>query len=485
MYKSIYSFIFMLFLIPLILSAQFISIKSLPVVTGDQFLLYPSQNISMGNVNIALDDSWLDPFLNPAKGSRISATNLFVQPTFYVISGNLGGGRTFPVTLFLKKGEWFSTLSASFQQLEAANLSNPNWFTSQLDGPLKSYDPNRFASLTLGRKLPFDGFSVGGSFSWADLNAIGGVDLLYNGSNKIDQNGKSYELRGGLFYEDGLSTIELVGLYNNYEMTHKVEYIDVFWNSTTNRWDETKRIEKNLDYTDTYGAQIKYKEKLAEDAPYIGVLATYNWKTHPKIPNYEIMNIPRDPGNTWAYNFGIGIGLANEKTRFGLDFIFEPIWSNTWATAEEDIIFREGGGILAGQKTIENNFVFNNWIARIGLNKIYKSYDYSVGLEINSRRYSLDQYDYVQQSSRSQEENWTEYIWSWGVGLHFSRFNLKYSGRVLTGAGIPSLSQQRFWLEGAFRASGDFIVAPSGSLTTDYQTVFTHQFIIQVPLGGE
>ena len=28
---------------------------------------------------------------------------------------------------------------------------------------------------------------------------------------------------------------------------------------------------------------------------------------HPKIPNYEIMNIPRDPGTSWSYNLGVGI----------------------------------------------------------------------------------------------------------------------------------------------------------------------------------
>ena len=47
--------------------AQLISVKSVPVAEGDQFTIFPSQNISMGGVSIALDDPLLDPFLNPAK----------------------------------------------------------------------------------------------------------------------------------------------------------------------------------------------------------------------------------------------------------------------------------------------------------------------------------------------------------------------------------------------------------------------------------
>lgn len=481
--------ILILLFLPLILGAQFISIKSLPVVTGDQFLLYPSQNIAMGGVNIALNDPWLDPFVNPAKGSRIAGgLNLFVQPTFYTVSDNLGGARTFPATLFLKKGEWFSALSVSFQQLEAANLSNSSFFNSQPSGLADRYSTNRYAFVSLGRKLPMEGFSVGGSLFWSDLNAVGGVDLLYNQSTNINQNGDVYELRGGMLYEDDYSSFEVLGLYNNYEMLHEVTYTDRIWDEGNSVWVQEKRVENNLDYTNTYGAHIAYKEKLDKEGPQIGAFATVNWKTHPKIPNYEIMNIPRDPGNTWAYNFGVGIGIENEKTRFGLDFIFEPVWSNTWANAEEEIDLGNGRKILPGQKTIENNFTFNNWIARIGINKIYPVYDFSAGLEITSRSYNLDQFDYVQQSNRSQEEAWTEYIWSWGLGLHFSRFNLKYNGRIITGSGIPSINRGWIGFDDTFRnkaAASDIIAAPAGNLDTDFKTVFTHQFVIQVPLSGE
>ena len=66
---KLFSVILFLWL-PCLLSAQLISLKSVPVATGDQFLMFPSQYLGMGGVSIALDDTLYDPFANPAKGSR-------------------------------------------------------------------------------------------------------------------------------------------------------------------------------------------------------------------------------------------------------------------------------------------------------------------------------------------------------------------------------------------------------------------------------
>ena len=242
------------------------------------------------------------------------------------------------------------------------------------------------------------------------------------------------------------------------------------------------RTEKNLDHTDTYGIHLKYSEKFEEDGPSIGALFTYNWKTHPKIPNYEIMNIPRDPGNTWAYNFGIGVGKVTENSRFGVDFIYEPIWSNTWAYAQEEIIINGGGTILPGQKTIENNFTFSNWIARVGFSRTFNIYEFSVGLQAHDRSYTLDQYSYITQSLRSQNETWTEIILSWGAVLHFSRFNLKYTGRVSSGAGIPGLSSDGLVRTAFDMEAGDFVAAPSGALNVQERSSVTHQFLVEIPL---
>src|SRR5256712_12233673 len=78
-------------------SAQLISIKTVPIAQGDQFDIFPSNNVGMGGVSIALADTLLDPFVNPAKGARLGAARFFSAPTIYGISQGAGGRRTLPL----------------------------------------------------------------------------------------------------------------------------------------------------------------------------------------------------------------------------------------------------------------------------------------------------------------------------------------------------------------------------------------------------
>jgi hypothetical protein len=48
----------------------------------------------------------------------------------------------------------------------------------------------------------------------------------------------------------------------------------------------------------------------------IGYLFTANRMSHPKIPNYQIQNIPRDPGNTDAFN-RLGLHASSAIPRSG------------------------------------------------------------------------------------------------------------------------------------------------------------------------
>src|SRR4051812_21993345 len=80
--------------------AQIIQVKTLPIADGDQWRLFPSANAGIGDVSIALRDSLLDPFGNPAKGSRLKAHTrglVFGSPSVYSMSKHAGGGQTLPV----------------------------------------------------------------------------------------------------------------------------------------------------------------------------------------------------------------------------------------------------------------------------------------------------------------------------------------------------------------------------------------------------
>src|SRR5436309_9136784 len=88
-----------------LLLAQLISIKTVPIAQGDQFEIYPSHNLAMGGVSIAVPDTLLDPFRNPAKGARLAAApRFFGSPTFYGFSTAAGGGRTLLLAVFTQAG---------------------------------------------------------------------------------------------------------------------------------------------------------------------------------------------------------------------------------------------------------------------------------------------------------------------------------------------------------------------------------------------
>src|SRR3954469_17641918 len=73
------------------LGAQLIQVKTLPIADGDQWRFFPSANIGLGGLSIALRDSLLDPFENPATGARIDERRggiFFGSPTVYSVSKN-------------------------------------------------------------------------------------------------------------------------------------------------------------------------------------------------------------------------------------------------------------------------------------------------------------------------------------------------------------------------------------------------------------
>ena len=105
--------------------AQLIAIKTVPVAQADQFDLFPSRNLAMGGVSIAVQDPWLDPFINPAKGARLSGGLVAGAPGMFSISDNAGGGRTLPVSVMGSRGSWFGGLSLAIQEIDGARDVTP------------------------------------------------------------------------------------------------------------------------------------------------------------------------------------------------------------------------------------------------------------------------------------------------------------------------------------------------------------------------
>src|SRR5687768_14580110 len=112
------------FLAPLLVpaEAQVIRVKTLPIAEGEQFTFMPSGG--MAGVSIALADSLLDPFANPAKGGRTRSTQYFGAPSFYSVSANSGAGTTFPLGATVKRGSLFGAFAAAYQQLHRPAPAN-------------------------------------------------------------------------------------------------------------------------------------------------------------------------------------------------------------------------------------------------------------------------------------------------------------------------------------------------------------------------
>src|SRR5206468_6009969 len=100
--------------------AQVIPIKTIPIAQGDQFQFFPSNNLGMGSVGIALPDPLYDPFVNPAQGVRVTGSRFFSSPTLYSVGRKTGGGRSLPLAFLARSAAWFGGLAVALQQVDSS-----------------------------------------------------------------------------------------------------------------------------------------------------------------------------------------------------------------------------------------------------------------------------------------------------------------------------------------------------------------------------
>ncbi len=479
--------------------AQLISIRTVPISQGHQFDFLPSYTMGMGGVAIAVADSLLDPFTNPAKGARLGAARFFGSPSVYSVSRGAGGGRTLPLGALLKAGSWYGGVALALQEVDLSERTDDflSPFIPCPACPAEGFDlrvdershGNAYVFAMAGKELAA-GVSLGGSLFWSQLHAVDGVDLLYAGSARVKQYGDAVDLRLGLLREwEGGRSLETMVLHNRYATTHDAFYLDLFWDPGMQQVAQQPRLEQNLDRTNTWGFHVEYEQPLPGTGWRIGGLATANLASHPKIPNYEIQNIPRDPGASQAFNVGVGIAKAHQQSTFGIDIVYEPIWSYTWADAAEPIQTVDGQTIPAGGKTIENHFRFSNALLRMGFGQDLEfderrnAVGLQFGLILHNISYTLDQEDNVQRSERHLDEQWVEWTPTWGLSLRFPALEIRYRGSATNGTGRPGVANGGGIVPQVDVArAGTILVAPSGPLTLDEVQVVTHQFSLSLPL---
>jgi len=333
------------------LTAQQISPRTVPVQMGQQFDIVPSDRAAMGNVRIALDDALLDPFVNPAKATRLKAGLLSVAPMLLNQSNARGGGKTLPISGIFTSGAWSFGGLFAMQQLDRTQLT---W-----NAPLSERAAsNQYLTAIIARRFG-DGYSLGASVYSATLEAEQGVDQLYSGADRIVQDGSASDARVGLTRQwGGGQKFEVMVLRSNFDMTHDVHYPSFQTFTPPNTFTPVAaRAENFRDHTTTWGAHSEYSRPVGTEGWTLGVLGTINRLSHPKIPDYRINNVftvPRDPGHTWAYNAGVGMSRVLGSGTFGFDVILEPMYSTTWAEAAKDTVTARGTTILKGAHTVDN-----------------------------------------------------------------------------------------------------------------------------------
>lgn len=481
--------------------AQVIPVRTIPVATGDQFLLVPSKALGMGGVTYALDDSLGDAWANPAKGIFVTESAFFSSPTIYSISHGGGGARTVPVGGFLAGGGWSGGVVLALQQLD--NSESRSWgccwpvfepfaqwaYLPPNDLLSDANARNLYAQAFLARRVGTGPWSVGLGASASSLDAMDGVDLLYNNATRVVQSGGTDDVRLGLYRRGARDRVSLVAARDHVSMTHDATYIEVYWPTPQPGGEvpgptTVAHVEHNLDETTTWAFQAAWDRDLAAPGWRAGLSATVNRKSHPEIPNYDLQNIPRDPGTTWAYELGAGLSQTTGPTTFGVDVAFQPIWSNTWQVADTAVSTPSDGVIPAGRKTLENDFSFQNVLLRVGLSQDVRRATVQIGLEVRSYDYDLNQKDHVAGTFRDQTERWMEWTPTAGAALHLRNLEVRYSGSVTTGTGRPgvTLAAAVPVADQATFANSDFLVAPQGPLTLQDASVWTHQLSVRVPI---
>jgi hypothetical protein len=305
---------------------------------------------------------------------------------------------------------------------------------------------------------------------------------------RLKQRGHALDLRLGALKEwKGQRALSAVVVHNRFASTHDVFYLDPFWDPGSQQFAQRPRVEQNLDHTNTWGAHLEYVHPLRAPGWRLGWVATTNLMSHPKIPNYEIQNIPRDPGNSEAFNLGVGISKSEHSSTFALDLLYEPIWSYTWADAAVPLETARGTTIPAGGKTIENRFRFSNALVRMGFaqdmafDQATKGVGFQLGLAVHRIDYSLVQDDNVQATTRRQNEDWVEWTPTWGLSLRFPTWEVRYRGSVTHGTGRPGVRSGGGDDVAVAEAGRTILVAPSGPLTLTGVKVMTHQVAISFP----
>jgi len=451
--------------------AQGISVKTVPLLSTDQFSLVPSFRDDMGGTSIAIRDGLQDLFINPGHFAPETRSQWFVNPRLshwgfsqetstryngqwpsYNLEQNNAKSSIFtlPIGFLFTSKNVYTAAMAGFQALSAGNWQSAHFKAS-------NYPWTWIGGLYLPRLKT----AIGVGVDYVRIRGIDGVYLLYPNATQLSQKGSARQFRLGL----------CSSLANG---DH--------WNLSGSRYLfkilQTEQNVVNKDENNGWWVQANYMKKISEPLT-LAALIVADWRHHPKIPEYPLAGIPRDPGNTRALNFGFGLKWQNETTLFGIDLIYEPVDVKTWADAATEFTNWDGHIYRVGDVTQRNDYRFANRLIRSGVQiKPTKWLSLATGAQVKLYEYDYYQNDFLNHAERTgkPQRQWSETTWTGGIKIHTGKIILTYSLRLQTGTGL--LERQWLWRWFAFDglaefAKADFLIPPTVTLNVTPVTYYT------------
>lgn len=466
-------------------SAQVIPVRLVPIAEAGQYEFFPAANFGMGSVSIALRDSLLDPFQNPALATRLGGGMYFGAPTFFSVTNDAGSGQSYPFGAVTRIGQGFIGGALTLQVIDPARTGDASFipaFSSfipdqqqQQNTPKSNYYFHGLVGHPIGR-----GLTLAASAQWSQLDAIEGMDLLFTDSHSLRQSGSRSDVRVGVLGEWGTHSLEVVALRSHARATYVADYAEVFWNPNVRSQQLRTWSQQSGDDLRTAGIHVKYDRPLRDSTWRAGAIFTMNRHAEHPADYYEFMDIPRDPARTFAYNVGIGVSRERAQLRYGFDAIVEPIWRHArtepvtaspdlaeWAPEDVESYFRFANVLLRGG--VSRDFVMSADGTRLRV---------QFGTQVRSVRYTLEQHDFGRSVYRERRNDWNEWTHSWGTSFVFPRFEFAYQLRMLSGLGRLNTPPR----SDTFVPDVVFFPAPVGGVTLYPVRVTSHQVFFTWPL---
>ena len=453
------------------LNAQLIAIKTVPLLATEQFAVTPTFSAGMAGLRLANEDSLRDPFLNPARGGLFNGRYLVSGTNLSRIATGVGGFFTIPVTFLYSNSRHFGGVHVSAQQMHARRY---------VPFPEQSAGTGNYLPAAWKEKKVFNGFFSGywgrrlssrdvlaGSLSYARLTGLSGQEYLFDAPIYM-QNALEFESRLGWYRTLSSGAVEAVLVYQDFNM--QTELGRSFPGEAGSAGTEQE-------ITRTFGLYLAGRRQVRKKVR-AGFSLTANRKWHPRIINYSLMRIPRDPGDTYAFEIGTGLMLTDSGgwSKSGVEVLFQPVWSRTWAEAEKDMVRDDGSLLRKGGRTIDNRFRIANWRFRIGLEDHNPPFTVQLGLEVRLYRYRLEQENHIAGTVRRRTETWQEWKPSFSLQYDFRGVRLGYVFGAVFGSGIPGLVNPGR----SFVDSSDvgYLIAPASALTLQNTVVLVHRLQI-------